>query len=593
MAGSPDGKRLVVMTYHGAAHVVDIRDPRKPRVTLTFQAGDDISNMGFLTDTTLVADGKDGRIALWDIRTGTVIRVIRETGEDLFSMDVSPDKTRIAYTTFRSSISIIDAEIGALMSTLGPDGELKETIRDLKFSPDGRRLASSSFAGDLTLWDVERGTVLWTVQVRPGERALVSSGVAGPHYGTPDMVTHMAYSPDGRVIVAGSADGSLAYLEAGTGEIRKTSRFSDNSIGELAFMPDGRSLLVGDAAGRLRRLDMETGAALFSARGQHRIDGLSVGPDGNWISVLAMGGYVVLRDAATGREARDGMERSLWSAVYTKDGKLLAAGANDSSIDLFEMPSGRFLRRIQSDDEYMFDVVFSPDEKKLAARGSSLRMWDVRTGKLMLDIPKRELSFGSFAFSPRGDKLFIEDFRSIGEWDASLGTYLGEFASVSESIDALAVSPDGRYLAAGLWGGQAQVWERASGKSRFLKPDSGYRFSVMSEIAFAPGGRELVGLIKNDGDVYRISIPDGKVIEKRSYGRCVRETVMTPQGLAVVSRDDCKPGKWTVRSAATGKPMIVPTRALASGGEVLAVSPDGREWVFSGEDGVLSVWRLP
>lgn len=591
---SPDGKWMAVTTNDG---VVNVIDASVPRVVRKFSAGGNFQQVEFLGNDKLAVGGKGGRITLWDARRGVILRTLREGGRDIAPMAASRDGTRIAFSAFNSSITVIDADSGSSLAEFDPGDEFKNSVMLLEFSPDGKRLASASFAGDLTLRDLEKKTVLWSSNVRTGKQALVSSGVMGPHYGSPDMLTEIEFSPDGGTIAADGPENQVVFIDAGSGKTLNSFAAMTGAgcaVHTLAFMPDGRSLFVGYASGIIRRLELAGGEEIFSVQGPGQIEGISVDPDGKRIRTLEREGYVIIRDAATGLTAREGMGRVLWSAAYSKDGKLLAAGSNDGTIDMFEMPGGKFLRRLGSPGGSVFGVDFSPDDRVLAsADGETLRLWNPRTGEKLSELNPHDGFLKDFAFSSDGKFIFIAGYKSIGEWDVHLGTRVRDFAPAPEYIEDLDVSPDGRFVAAGTLYGHAFLWDRISGKEIFRKPDGVERWTVMREVAFTAGGRELVGLTNYWRDLVRLSIPDGKVLERRSTGQCVQGTISIPGGIVIVSKETCKDPRWTVKAIGREGKFKILHKDFFGDARVVEVSPDGLHWVTAAPDGVLSIWRAP
>ncbi len=64
-------------------------------------------------------------------------------------------------------------------------------VHSVAFSPDGRTLASGAADGAIILWDVATGERLRTLQ------------------GHADMVLNVAFSPDGRTLASASEDGTI------------------------------------------------------------------------------------------------------------------------------------------------------------------------------------------------------------------------------------------------------------------------------------------------------------------------------------------------------------------------------------------------
>ena len=67
-------------------------------------------------------------------------------------------------------------------------------------------------------------------------------------------MTSVAVSPDGRRIVSGSLDKTVAVWELQTGQ-RLTILSLDGNIWSVAWDRDGRFVVAGDAGGNLYRLE--------------------------------------------------------------------------------------------------------------------------------------------------------------------------------------------------------------------------------------------------------------------------------------------------------------------------------------------------
>jgi WD40 repeat protein len=67
------------------------------------------------------------------------------------------------------------------------------------------------------------------------------------------------------------------------------------------------------------------------------------------------------------------------SVAFSPDGKLLASGSGDCTIELWDVATGSLVRTLEGHTRYVTSVAFSPDGKLLASgsRDGTIKLWDI------------------------------------------------------------------------------------------------------------------------------------------------------------------------------------------------------------------------
>src|SRR5262249_356155 len=125
-------------------------------------------------------------------------------------------------------------------------------------------------------------------------------------------------------------------------------------------------------------------------------------------------------------------------------------GILKKSAVLYDVGTGKELRRFEGHTDWVPHVAFSPDGKTLATGGrdTTAKLWDVGTAPELLRL--------------KGNSGIVE---------------------------VVAVSPDGRTVATASWDKTVKLWEVATGKERATL--EGHQFQVLSA-TFSPDGRTLI-----------------------------------------------------------------------------------------------------
>jgi WD40 repeat protein len=245
------------------------------------------------------------------------------------------------------------------------------------------------------------------------------------------------------------------------------------------------------------------------------------------------------------------------------------------------------------------EFAVSPDGRQVCSRaGYQFLLWDVTqltTERSYSLEPIREVAgpesvIEVMTFTRDGRAiLFAEGLPEKGRlrlWDLDSGRERMQFVGHDESVNALAVSVDGRYAASGAYlDFSARVWDLANGRE-FRRWDLGKPRGVVTDVAFSPDGGRLAVASPRHVQVFDIQ-SGGEVMKLDAAIGATVSVVYSPDGRRVVGGGHDGIAVW---DAQTGREIAILTPAK---GDKLAISPDGRTLVSGGTDKSLRVWTMP
>lgn len=363
-----------------------------------------------------------------------------------------------------------------------------------------------------------------------------------------------------------------------------------------------RHIAVGDQDGQLLLWDLQSGRlhrAMLSEL--TAIEAIAFTQDGQTLAEARRDGRVRLWDLGAELEPElftENLEAPLKVLCFSPDQQFLAGGDADGGLYLWRLASGEQTHRIVAHKAAMTALAFSPCSRWLTSCGQdgAAVEWQVQSGDSPHQFQGRLTTWlGNVSYRPTFTGSGIQavvvgcDDGQLVIWDIQSARPLRIFNQAPDTIIALAISPNGRYLAVSDVSNTLSLWE-VSSRTRL------YQISAapvpVNTLVFSPDSKSL--LTGGDYTVQLWDVTGGRCLRKwRSDRHPATHLMLTTPDLTVLSsHDDQTLRCW--QPAALNQRWVPQARLRLPGTAAITALTAGRSapvWIVGTEAGTIHLWQ--
>ncbi len=623
----PTGRYVVEVDQKGDAFLRDLDGNEDPRSLRSRKASENplgVQLALFSRDERWLALWDSDRLYLCTTEKGRVkqdqdaggagaeCRRVPHEKRRVTAVDFDPDGTHLAVGDSGGGLSIY--ETGSLSSTWEERDAHEISIRSVAFHVDGKRLLSASMDGTVAVWS--SGDALVKLEHEPspraaldarGERILTigSDGVASIwgidgravcSLPKQDAVIRGLFSPDGeRVLTFGARDARLWNVRDCTLS-QPPMREPNDSMRDATFSEDGKTVITIWASSGVRSfsaLAEVTTRRLGPSLGHHWAPIVTAALDGPWLYTRDERGSVRAWSFLQGESPIVGQGWDLEGVVQpglSQGGEWTLAAGADGSVVLWA--GGRLDVRegALSGGPPLLAAVLSPTGQQLLTVDADLRVGLRSVPGLVATTKPAQMEGakalkGAFYLETGPIVVTTDADERLLVWRGSGGAVvLDSKACSAEDVSTIAVSPDGKWLAAGWKDGAAGLLSIDEKKCAPLK---GHQRTVVTA-AFNHDATMLV-TASQDGTARLWSTKgDLKAILKRHSRPLTGAGFQPGRSFLTTASEDGSVWLWNARD---GTPLAR-LYGHQNGVKFAGITRDGEHLVTAGVDGWIRVWDM-
>ena len=428
----------------------------------------------------LLTGSRDKSIKLWDFESGREVRSYLGHKSTVNDIDITSDGKYFVSSSADRTAKYWEISTGKLIRSFDIH---KDYVTEVKLSEDDKVLFTGGYDFKAYLWNVATGDTIRSFKVDPDK---------GLGYGV-----SAAFHPNGRFLAIGNDNSTTRVIDLKSDKEFYVNKPSSGSCGgcgtSVSYAQKGSYLIMAPNKGRIKVQDIEvekiTEIETYIDEYQmvamnHQGDAiLALGEDSLKLYSWPSAKLIYAIDLGFSAEAT--------GAAFSPDGKNIVVVSDDQSMNIYDAEHGKLIKKmggylvtmdkagldydansrwdyyIKKYTDLKNDFAISPDGKYLAKGKISdiVRLWDIKSGKLIREFHGHEKAVLCMAFTPDGEKLVTGSAdKTIRVWDVETGEELNVLKGHWEVVFSLNINKEGTKIISGSWDSNARVWDLNTGE---------------------------------------------------------------------------------------------------------------------------------
>ena len=618
---SHDGKLLLTA---GHDNTVKLWDVTTRRLLKSFRGHDSWVRAAIFSpdEQTVLSGGFDQRAKLWDVAGYEEVRVLQGRvfaghTDAVLSAAFSQDDLRVVTASRDRTAKTFDIGTGKQTLSL-TDGHAFLATTAVYFD-QGQKLLTAAADDTVRVWNDDgvellrlRGTGLAAAAAVSPDGRWIATGAplnVAQQAGEASRTPRSERVPGTQVVRLWSAEtGQLKYEWAG----------HKSEVTAVAFSPNGRFLYSGDANGRGQLWDLQTpGSSQRLDWHTSKITAAVFLPDGARLLTASDDNTVCQWDTRGGSdtsvpEAKPAAVQPLstlalkhpdtvWSIDISRDGKRALTSCADGQARLWQLDPPQVVRSFQPNGGAISFGALAPDGQTALAVDTTRRtvhQWNLETAQERLypdpqrgtgpclDLQRLGGLVWTALFTPDGRDILTVGGNEARRWDVTTQSEVMSF-SPHRAVASASFSSDQQQVVTASWDHSAKIWDATTGAP--LRKLTGHTQQLNSAL-FSPVDKALVLTASDDRTARLWNANEERVIATLSHPAAVRVAAFSADGQGIVTGcDDGLARIW--KREETAQPVL---ELRGHDGPILAAqfSRDGAFVVTGSGDNTARIWDV-